>query len=177
MYALPDVEEVVAVAKSLGINLGPDEAVLYRTYLLEQLDALDAFVQTRLEEPAPPMWAASRQPARLPSPTEDPLNAWRWKCHIEGAPNGLLAGKTVSYKDHIAVAGVPMSFGSFALEGFTPDFDATVVTRVLQAGGTIVGKNVMNGLSGGFGTRGRLCPYRPPPHPHHPPHPPRPSSS
>ncbi len=170
MYALPDVEEVVAVAKSLGINLGPDEAVLYRTYLLEQLDALDAFVQTRLEEPAPPMWAASRQPARLPSPTEDPLNAWRWKCHIEGAPNGLLAGKTVSYKDHIAVAGVPMSFGSFALEGFTPDFDATVVTRVLHAGGTIVGKNVMNGLSGGFGTGGGIGDYGRPLNPHNPEH-------
>jgi len=27
-----------------------------------------------------------------------------------------------------------MSFGSFALEGFIPDFDATVVTRVLEAG-------------------------------------------
>src|SRR2546428_8562924 len=51
---------------------------------------------------------------------------------------------------------MPMSFGSFALEGFIPDFDATVVTRVLQAGGTIIGKNVMNGLSGGFGTRGAL---------------------
>jgi len=27
-----------------------------------------------------------------------------------------------------------MSFGSFALEGFIPDFDATVVTRVLERG-------------------------------------------
>ena len=30
MYAVPDVEEVVAVAKELGIHLGPEEAVLYR---------------------------------------------------------------------------------------------------------------------------------------------------
>jgi amidase len=170
MYALPDVDEVVAVAKSLGINLGPDEAVLYRTYLLEQLEALDTFVQARLEEPAPPMWAAARQPARLPGATEDSLNAWRWMCHIEGAPGGLLAGKTVSYKDHIAVAGVPMSFGSFALEGFIPDFDATVVTRVLQAGGTIIGKNVMNGLSGGFGTGGGIGDYGRPLNPHNPEH-------
>jgi amidase len=170
MYALPDVEEVVAVAKSLGINLGPDEAVLYRKYLLEQLEALDTFVQARLDEPAPPMWAAARQPARLPSATEDPLNAWRFMCHIEGAPGGLLAGKTVSYKDHIAVAGVPMSFGSFALEGFIPDFDATVVTRVLQAGGTIIGKNIMNGLSGGFGTGGGIGDYGRPLNPHNPEH-------
>jgi amidase len=165
-YAVPDVEEVVAVAKDLGIHLGPDEAVLYRKYLLEQLGALDTFVQARLDEPAPPMCSAARGPACLPSPAEDPLNAWRWKCQIAGAPEGLLAGKTVSYKDHIAVAGVPMSFGSFALEGFTPDFDATVVTRVLQAGGTIIGKNVMNGLSGGFGTGGGIGDYGRPLNPH-----------
>jgi len=47
MYAIPDVDEVVAVAKELGIHLGPEEAVLYRKYLMEQLEQVDAFVQTR----------------------------------------------------------------------------------------------------------------------------------
>jgi amidase len=42
-----------------------------------------------------------------------------------------------------------------------------VVTRVLQAGGTIVGKNVMNGLSGGFGTGGAIGDYGRPLNPHH----------
>src|SRR5499426_3391095 len=79
---------------------------------------------------------------------------------------GPLAGKTVSYKDHIAVAGMPMSLGAFALDGFIPDFDATVVTRVLQEGGTIIGKNVMNGLSGGFGTGGAIGDYGRPLNPH-----------
>src|SRR5688500_6624569 len=166
MYAVPDVDEVVAVAKALGIHLGPEEAVLYRKYLMEQLDAFDTFVQTRLEEPKPPMVSAARKPGYQPSPEEDPLNAWMWKCRIAGAADGLLAGKTVSYKDHIAVAGMPMSFGAFALEGFIPDFDATVVTRVLQAGGTIIGKNVMNGLSGGFGTGGGIGDYDRPLNPH-----------
>ena len=167
MYAVPDVDEVVAVAKALGIHLGPDEAVLYRKYLMEQLREVDTFVQARLEEPKPPMVSAARTPGYRPRPEEDPLNAWMWKCRIEGAADGLLAGKTVSYKDHIAVAGMPMSFGSFALEGFIPDFDATVVTRALQAGGTIIGKNVMNGLSGGFGTGGAIGDYGRPLNPHH----------
>src|SRR5947208_2134589 len=166
MYKVPDVEEVVAVAKELGIHLGPDEAVLYRKFLLEQLSQFDAFVQARLEEPKPPLVSAARKPGYRPTPEEDTLNAWTWKCRIEGAATGLLAGKTVSYKDHIAVAGMPMSFGSFALEGFIPDFDATVVTRVLQAGGTIIGKNVMNGLSGGFGTGGAIGDYGRPLNPH-----------
>jgi amidase len=166
MYTAPDVEEVVAVAKSLGIHLGPEEAVLYRKYLLEQLAVLDTFVQARVEEPTPPMVTAARQPGYQPSPEEDPLNAWMWKCRIAGAPAGLLAGKTVSFKDHIAVAGMPMRFGAFALEGFLPDFDATVVTRVLQEGGTLIGKNVMNGLSGGFGTGGGIGDYGRPLNPH-----------
>jgi amidase len=59
-----------------------------------------------------------------------------------------------------------MSFGSFALEGFVPDFDATVVTRVLHAGATVVGKNVMNGLSGGLATGGAIGDYGRPLNPH-----------
>src|SRR6266705_3488440 len=166
MYAVPGVDEVVAVAKELGIHLSPEEAVLYRNYLMEQLSQFDAFVQARLEEPKPPIVSAARKPGWRPTREEDPLNAWMWKCRIEGAAEGVLAGKTVSYKDHIAVAGMPMSFGSFALEGFIPDFDATVVTRVLQEGGTIIGKNVMNGLSGGFGTGGGIGDYGRPLNPH-----------
>ena len=70
MYAIPDVDEVVAVAKALGIHLGPEEAVLYRKYLLEQLAALDTFVQARVEESAPPIVAAARQPGYRPQPEE-----------------------------------------------------------------------------------------------------------
>src|SRR5262247_1571154 len=166
MYTVPSVDELVVVAKALGIHLGPDEAALYRKYVMEQLRHVDAFVQARLAEAAPPMVSAARAPGYRPRPEEDPLNAWTWKCRIEGAADGLLAGKTVSYKDHIAVAGMPMSFGAFALEGLVPDFDATVVTRVLQAGGTVTGKNVMNGLSGGFGTGGGIGDYGRPLNPH-----------
>jgi amidase len=62
----------------------------------------------------------------------------------------------LSFKDHTMVAGVPASFGTFALEGFVPDIDATVVARVLEAGATVVGKNTMDGLAGmpGFGQTG-----------------------
>jgi amidase len=38
------------------------------------------------------------------------------------------------------LAGVPMMNGSSTLEGFVPDFDATIVTRMLDAGAEIVGK-------------------------------------
>jgi amidase len=166
MYAVPDVEEVLEVAEQLGIHLGPDEVVLYRKYLIQELTSLDKFVQARMDEVKPLMVSPKRDPGYQPNADEDPLNAWTWRCHIEGASEGLLAGKSVSYKDHIAVAGIPMSLGSFALSGFVPDFDATVVTRVLQAGGTVVGKNTMNGLSGGFGFGGGIGDYGRPLNPH-----------
>ena len=55
-------------------------------------------------------------------------------------PSGKLKGKTVVLKDNIMLAGVPMMNGASTLEGYMPDIDATVVTRILDAGGTIVGK-------------------------------------
>src|SRR5690349_9022735 len=107
MYKVPDTDDLVAVARSLGIHLGADEAVVYRKHLLERLATTDAFVQSRQDETAPPLCAPARQPGCKPSPTEDPLNAWMWKCNIAGEAQGPLTGRTVSFKDHIAVAGVP----------------------------------------------------------------------
>jgi hypothetical protein len=49
MYPVPDVDDVVAVAKALGIHLGPKTAVLCQKDLLEQLRSFDTFVQARVE--------------------------------------------------------------------------------------------------------------------------------
>ena len=46
----------------------------------------------------------------------------------------------MALKDNVCVAGVPMMNGASTLEGYMPDVDATVVTRVLDAGATVVGK-------------------------------------
>jgi amidase len=170
MFAIPDVAEVVAAGNSLGLHLGSQEAVLFQKYLAEQLELLDQFVQARIDEAKPTLSYPAREPGYRPSPEEDPLNAWLWKCKITGAADGLLAGKTVSFKDHIAVAGMPLTFGSFVLDGFIPDFDATVVTRTLAAGGTIVGKQAMNGFAGGFGFGGGIGDYGRPKNPHNPEH-------
>ena len=69
-----------------------------------------------------------------------------WRCDIKGAPSGKLKGKTVAIKDNTCVAGVPMMNGSRILDGFVPDIDATVVSRILDAGGHIVGKAVCENL-------------------------------
>jgi amidase len=167
MFKTPTVDEVIAVAEKIGMSVGPEEAALYQRLLIPQLRAFDEFVQSRtVEEAVPPLLYGTRHPGYRPSAAEDPLGAWLWRCHIEGSGEGLLAGKTVSYKDHVAVAGVPLTFGSFVMEGFIADFDATIVTRVLKEGGTISGKNTMNGFVGGYGSGGRIGDYDPPKNPH-----------
>jgi amidase len=74
---------------------------------------------------------------------ENPANGWVWKCSIPGAEHGPLAGRTVGIKDNICVAGMPMLNGSPIMEGFVPHEDATVVTRLLDAGAEIVGKTAV----------------------------------
>ena len=53
---------------------------------------------------------------------------------IRGEPEGPLAGKKIAIKDNIFIAGTPLQNGSKIWDGYTPEFDATVVTRILQAG-------------------------------------------
>lgn len=63
------------------------------------------------------------------------------------------------------MAGIPMMNGSVVLEGYVPDVDATVVSRILDAGGEIAGKAVCESfcLSGGShlaGTGPRQNPHK-----------------
>ncbi|KAK7488407.1 hypothetical protein BaRGS_00020381 [Batillaria attramentaria] len=87
-----------------------------------------------------------RTPGYRPGPDDNPYNAWAWRCDIRGAAEGKLSGRTVGIKDNTAVAGVPMRCGSKILENYVPEFDATVVTRILDAGGHIVGKTSLEDM-------------------------------
>ena len=89
-----------------------------------------------------------------PEGDENKYGAWIVKTHIKGASSGKLAGKKVAVKDTYAVAGVPLTNGASVLEGLVPEFDASVVTRLLDAGAEIVGKSVCEyfSFSGGAAT-------------------------
>lgn len=168
MYQMPDAQRITQIAASLGATLPLEEAEQYRPHLIALLRQVDEFMQSRTDECPPPLLAPERAPGYRPSLEEDPFRAWLWKCAIGGSDTGLLAGKTVSFKDHISVAGIPQVFASQAMEGFVPNVDATVVTRALAAGGKVIGKHVMNGFVGDFG---------PAINPHNPAHSPGGSSS
>jgi amidase len=168
MFAAPTPADIISVAALYGIHLSEEDALAYQGYLTDQLAAFDTFAQSRLEEQRPPLLFAERGPGRRPTEAEDPHNAWLWKCQIGGGDTGLLAGKTVSFKDHTAVAGIPLTYNSFPLEGFIPDFDATIVTRVLAAGGVVTGKNTLFGFTGGKSLGGYLGDYWNAVNPHDP---------
>ena len=62
----------------------------------------------------------------------------------KGNYRGPLHGIPVSIKDNIAVKGVTATAGSKILADWVPDFDATVVERLKQAGAVILGKTNMH---------------------------------
>jgi amidase len=78
-----------------------------------------------------------------PTGEDNPSNGWTWRCSIPGAAEGPLAGRSIGVKDNVCVAGIPMLNGSPIMEGYVPREDATVVTRLLDAGAEIVGKTAV----------------------------------
>ena len=133
----PTEEDVRAAARDLGLTLG-DEDVLEFTEMailtLRTLDPLDAIEDL----PEPPSYPRSGW--TQPGADDDPLHGWYVKMSVKGAPSGPLAGRKVVLKDNICLAGAPMMVGADTMEGYVADVDATVVTRILDAGGEILGK-------------------------------------
>ena len=107
-----------------------------------------------------------RRTGNRPSPAEDPYNAIVRRCLVTGAKSGRLAGRKVGVKDNVGVAGIPMTCGSLVMKGFVPDMDATVVTRLLDAGAEIVA--VLNMDDFAFSGAGDTSAYGPTLNPYSP---------
>ena len=130
-------QQVRAVADQVGLSLTEDDVTSYLDLLAGNIDAYN--VVDALPDYLPEV-TYPRTPSYRPAPEDNPYNAWYVKSTIAGAPDGKLVGKTVAIKDNVMVAGVPMMNGAATLEGYMPNVDAEVVTRLLDAGATILGK-------------------------------------
>ena len=161
----PSAQEVADLAAEFEIELSADEAQSYAKMIGGAVHAYRRIEE--LPERKPPV-KYPRGPGYRPSADENPYNAWYWKTEIEGAAEGPLKGERVGVKDAICVAGVPMMNGSQMLEGYVPDIDATIVTRLLDAGAIIAGKT--NAEDCCFSGSGHTCALGPVRNPHKPTH-------
>ncbi|TMD13488.1 MAG: amidase [Chloroflexi bacterium] len=139
----PTLEQLASIADEYRLHLSEGELDQFRALMPTTLGSYERIDQ--LEQPLPNV-RYPRQPGYRPAPSENPLGAWYWRCSIKGADTGPLKGKRLAIKDNVCVAGVPMMNGASVLEGYVPEIDATIVSRILDAGGEIVGKAVCEHL-------------------------------
>src|SRR5215472_11026671 len=135
----PTIEQLDEIATELGFTFSEADLSAHLEALRPALAAYNRLDQ--MPDELPPV-TYPRLPGRRPAPEENRYGAWYVKTEIEGASAGKLRGKRVALKDNICLAGVAMMNGASTMEGYVPDVDATVATRILDAGGTIAGKTV-----------------------------------
>ena len=142
-YEPPSPEIVAAAARRVGLTLTSEAAAMFARYGAEL-----AFAYHRvddLEEYLPQPNPAERTFTH-PTVGENQFGAWLVKSSIRRGVVGKLTGKRIAIKDTVAVAGLPMTDGTDFL-AHVPAFDATIVSRILDAGGEIAGKAVCEFLS------------------------------
>ncbi|RXK36846.1 hypothetical protein M231_05876 [Tremella mesenterica] len=155
-------EEMYLAAEKLKFTIPEGHKEDYMK-LLAKTDAAAAIILSQEDyKPKPDFDRFPRTNVHLPKGADNPNLAFAWRADI-GDPvdstGKLLSGKKVVFKDTIAVAGVPLVFGTNAFENYIPDVDATVVTRVLENGGHVLGKAACENFS--HGASSSSSPYGP----------------
>lgn len=133
----PSRLDLVDIGARRHIDLTEAEIDVFQTLAAATMDLYDALDQ--IPEPVRPVTRAIRIPGPRPSRDEDPLNGVVRTCDVRATDvsSGPLSGKRIGVKDTVCVAGIPMTCASRLLYDYTPDADATVVKRILEAGGHI----------------------------------------
>ena len=131
----------------MGLTIDPSESNDFQTLLAAVHDCAEGIAALPDYQPVSDQVKYPRENVRRPGKDEQVLGqAWAHRFLIRGTPGGVLTGKSVSLKDVIAVAGVPQLMGSDIIPSWTPKTDATVVTRLLEAGANIHGTSTCESL-------------------------------
>jgi len=133
----PSLNELREVATKLHFKMSNAELKAFKDVIAPNFEAYNLIDEA---DDFLPEVKYPRTPGITPEKEENKYGAWYVKTSIKGASSGLLEGHKIVLKDNICLAGVPMMNGSSTLEGYIPNIDATVATRILDAGGEIVGK-------------------------------------
>jgi amidase len=136
-FEAPTALEIDAAMDGLGLALSEEDRSAYRA-LLSGLFSAYAVIDAA-PDALPDSYEGDRSYWEPPA-EENPLNAWYVRTAVKTRDDGPLAGQRVALKDNVMLAGVPLLNGSSILEGFVAEVDATIVTRLLEAGAEIAGK-------------------------------------
>ncbi len=134
----PTSDQLKVIADAMGLALTESDLASFVALMKPSIDGYNVV------DALPGQFAGGEVSAHAglsaPSPRRTRATPGTSRRAMEGAPSGKLKGKTVVLKDNVMLAGVQMMNGASTLEGYTPEIDATIVTRILDAAGTIVGK-------------------------------------
>ncbi|EJD00181.1 amidase signature enzyme [Fomitiporia mediterranea MF3/22] len=147
-----DLPELLSAAARLHYDIPETHKADYQRIIGQIRDAAEDIMKYEDYKPSVDFDKFPRLDVKPVPDAENPLNGWAWKATVKGCEGGPLTGKTICLKDNICLAGVPCLFGTNAIKDFVPTIDATIVTRILEAGGTIVGKATCENMSHGAGS-------------------------
>ena len=165
----PALDDIVTIGESYGLDLTEAEVESLKPLIDSVIAGYDLLEQ--YPDPLRAVTPAVRIPGARPEPEDDPLNGIVRRCSVMASPevsDGPLSGKSIGLKDTICVAGLPMTCASRLLYDYTADIDATVVARILEAGGHITA--VLNTDDFAFSGGGHTSAYGPGRNPANPDH-------
>ncbi|KAI5834251.1 amidase signature enzyme [Schizophyllum commune Tattone D] len=136
-------------SQRLGLTIKEEETEDYLKLMGQFKQSLDMVMSFPDHLPPVDYDVFPRYNIRVPSDAENALKGWATKVSVSGRRGGCLEGKTICLKDNICLAGVPCQFGTDVVSDFVPSTDATIVTRILEAGGNIIGKATCENMSHG----------------------------
>lgn len=157
----PNIDEIHGLAAKNHFSIHTEEERSYDALFQRILNNYD-----QLEAASLP-YRALHYPVRTvgarPPSGENFCNSFVRRCHIRGQQDGPLKGKRIALKDCIGIAEVPITCGSGVIE-YTASEDASIVTRMLDAGGEIVAIVNMDNMA--FSGAGDTSSYGPTFNPH-----------
>ena len=124
---MPEPYELSVVDAAAQIRQGTLSPVALAESLLARIDTLDGDLQA---------WVTIDREAVLSTARAREADV------RSGGPLGSIHGVPVGLKDIFYTAGMLTACGSRVYADFVPDFDATSVARIKEAGGIILGKTV-----------------------------------
>jgi amidase len=164
----PSRQDLVEIGQRQGLHLTDaelDDYMKLTAVVLEGYDELDQY-----PDPLRAVVPAVRIALARPQPEDDPLNGIVRRCSVKATEvtTGPLTGKQIGIKDTVCIAGIPISCASRLLYDYVPDIDATIVTRILEAGGHITA--ILNTDDFAFSGGGHTSVYGPGLNPANPKH-------